>query len=663
MRKEINKDQKKVKTAAVLILSLCLLINGGYKNLNAAVEDPLLEMILQELRTYEPGGNDDILLQLRDYVYEHRNDPEGREACEKALIAFLDSEATTAAKMEVCRHLRTIGSERAVSALQRMLLKTETSDIARYTLEKIPGHDVDVILLQAMNRSQGGIKLGLISTLGHRRTADAVPALLKLAAAPDPKMAEAALAALGNIASSEAAAGLTKILKSSQGEPRIQTGAALLACAETLRAGDRNNEASEIYAQIIGSQVPLAQQQAALIGTVELAGPSSEAVVLEVLKGGNADLFAVAIGVIPDTFTANNVSKLCALQPQLPAENQVQLLAALSHYKDALVKKTAVQALSSQDPDVRIAALKALSKIGDASTVKILVQHAAESRGTEQLAARSSLWGLGAKGVDVAVLDALKSEGSSERQRELLRAVGERRILPGKDLLFTYAQTGDSRNRVEAMRSLRTVAISSDLPRLLDVLLATTENTERQSMTSTVAVVAGRIVRPDSRGLLVVHKLSQTEDIPARCDLYRVLGKIGDTSTLPLLRQALANTDADIQDAAVRALAEWPGPEPRTEVLRIAQTSQNPTHQVLSLQAYIRMVGLEEYDSPEEAVQLLQMCIPQLKRAEEKKALLGLLPNYPCQEALEMAESFLSEEAVIEEAEVAVARIKDRLEY
>ena len=662
MRRDKNKAHNRGKTAAILILTFCFLGNGGLESLNASAEDPFLKLILEELRTYEPGGNDDILLKLRDYVSEKRNDPQGREVCERALIGFLDSDATATAKMEVCRFLRTIGSESAVSALQRMLLNTETSDAARYALERIPGENVDVILLQAMDTSRGRIKLGLISTLGNRRASDAVPALLKLTAAPDPEAAESAITALGNIATPEAAAGLLKILDSSSGKIKTQAAAALLACAETMGAGDGMKEAGEIYAHILGSQAPLPQQHAALKGKIETAAPSSEAVVLEILNGKRADMFVVVIGMIPDAFSANNVSSLCELLPRLPDANQAQLLAALSHYKDPSVQKTAVQALSSQAQDVRIAALKTLSKTGDASHVRILARHAVESQGAEQLAARGSLWEMGAKGVDAAVLDALKSEENSERQREMLKAIGERRILSGKELLFTYAQTGDSKNRIDAIRSLRTVASASDLPGLLDVLLATSDNSERQAMTGTVAVVAGKIVRPESRGLLVVHKLSQTENVAARCDLYRVLGKIGDSSTLPLLQEALKNADTDIQDAAVRALAEWPGPEPRSEVLRIVQTSQDPTHQVLSLQAYIRMVGLDEYDNPEEAVQLLQMCVPHLKRSEEKIALLGLLPNYPCQDALKLAESFLSEEAVKEEAEVAVARIRNSLE-
>lgn len=656
----------KRNTAALLIVTAGILFAPGAHDLTAGEEDLFLKLILQELRTYEHGGNDDILLKLRDHVYEQRNDPVRREACETSLIAFLDSQATPTAKMEVCRHLRTIGSERAVPVLQRLLKQEETADMARFALEKIPGDRVDTVFLQAVNSSRGRKRLGLISSLGHRGTEAAVPVLLELASGSDPETAEAATTALGNIGSHEAAAGLADAFDRAQGEHKIQTAAALLSCAEnvlrSIPAPGSEKTADEIYSKILKSQVPTPQRQAALIGKITLAGTQADAVVLKVLDGGDPVLLATAISRIPDAFAAQDVPPLCQRLPQLPPLNQEQLLAALSGYPVPEVQKAAVQALQSQDPGVRIAALKTIAEVGDAAAVKILVGHATESLGTEQQAARSSLWELAAEGADAAVVSALEEESDPGRQRELLKAAGERHIPGSKDLLFSYAQTGESRNRIEAMRALRTVATAPDLPRLLDLLLEATANTERQSMTSTVAVVAGKIARPDSRGLLVAHKLSQTEDIPKRCDLYRVLGKIGDTSTLPLLRQALEDSEADIQDAAVRGLAEWPGPEPRDDVLKIARTFPDTTHQVLSLQAYIRMVGQSEYEIPEEAVQLLRKCVPQLQRAEEKKALLGLLPRYPCQDALSLAESYLSQEAVREEAEAAVKRIKNRLQ-
>jgi hypothetical protein len=57
----------------------------------------------------------------------------------------------------------------------------------------------------------------------------------------------------------------------------------------------------------------------------------------------------------------------------------------------------------------------------------------------------------------------------------------------------------------------------------------------------------------------------------------------------------------------------------------------------------------------------LESVLPLVKRPEEKMAILGLLPQFPCQEALALAERFVADENVRDEAEAAVARLRRSL--
>jgi len=141
---------------------------------------PSLKKILQEAATYEYGQNEEILSQLRDYIQSHRNSPESRRYCEEQLLSLLKSNATLAAKMTVCRHLRVIGSEMSVPVLEEMLIQKDTSDMARYALEKIPGDSVGNALIEGLAKSNGNVRIGIISSLGQRKVPDSVPALGKL---------------------------------------------------------------------------------------------------------------------------------------------------------------------------------------------------------------------------------------------------------------------------------------------------------------------------------------------------------------------------------------------------------------------------------------------------------------------------------------------------
>jgi HEAT repeat protein len=180
-------------------------------------------------------------------------------------------------------------------------------------------------------------------------------------------------------------------------------------------------------------------------------------------------------------------------------------------------------------------------------------------------------------------------------------------------------------------------------------------------MTATIVAVAGKNREPHNRGAAVVAMLPEVKDVRGRAALYRTLGKIGDDSTLAVLRLALAEKNEDIRDAAIRALSEWPTLTARDDVFRIAKVSDNPTHQVLTLRALIRMIGMEEFRLPQAAVESLKAALKIARRSEEKKAVLGMLPKFACRDALKLAESMLEDKDVMSEAQAAVDKIKVRL--
>ncbi|GAG08393.1 unnamed protein product, partial [marine sediment metagenome] len=192
---------------------------------------PSLKTILQKAATYEYGQNEEILSQLRDYIQSHRNSSESRRDCEKQLLSLLKSNATLAAKMTVCRNLRVIGSETSVPVLEKMLIQKNTSDMARYALEKIPGVSVNRALVKGLAKSNGNVRIGIIASLGQRRVSDSVPALGKLIHDSDSATAVAATTALGQVANPEAVKVLEMAMTKTQGQLQIQVAASLLKCA------------------------------------------------------------------------------------------------------------------------------------------------------------------------------------------------------------------------------------------------------------------------------------------------------------------------------------------------------------------------------------------------------------------------------------------------
>jgi hypothetical protein len=187
------------------------------------------------------------------------------------------------------------------------------------------------------------------------------------------------------------------------------------------------------------------------------------------------------------------------------------------------------------------------------------------------------------------------------------------------------------------------------------------DETARESMEDTIAVVARTNPRELARAGEVKARIADEKDSKKRADLLRVLGKIGDDSALPLVRDALGDVDATVVDAAVRALADWPTITARDDVLEIAEASLALNHRVLAVRAYVRMIGLEPNRAAEGAAADLLKVLSLAPRPEEKKLVLGLLGRFPCVTALKTAESFLADPTVAAEAKVAADRIRKAL--
>ncbi len=151
--------------------------------------------------------------------------------------------------------------------------------------------------------------------------------------------------------------------------------------------------------------------------------------------------------------------------------------------------------------------------------------------------------------------------------------------------------------------------------------------------------------------------LPNVKDNPNRASLLRVLGRIGDSSALPTLRTALSSREAEIQDAAIRALSDWPTSEPVPDLLKVAQTAENARYKILALRGFVRLLGLESSRSAEETIDLYKKAMDLAGDAQEKKRVLSGLAAAKSPAALNMAAAYLDDLALHLEAESAAVQI------
>ena len=584
-------------------------------------------------------------------------------ACESAFLDFLRGDSTQAAKQAVCRELGLIGTDRSVPVLERMLAVDGTSDMARCALEAIPGTAADGALLRAMDALGGDARFGMISSLGNRRCAAAVPALERLLRPSTGNRKEAVVAAeaLGRIGGPDATAALTRVVSESPAGALGPFAAALLACAEGLLARGNASTALAAFNAVLAAGPNITLRRAAFIGKIAASPPEGKALILGALGGKPPDMVQPAIDMIPIVFDAESISEVADLLPRLTEAGQVQLIAALASFPKGSVLTTLTNASASPLAAVRIEALGALGKAGDGSVVLLLADRAATAAGREQEAARESVRRLVGADVDKAVLDGLAGPGPEAVRIELIRAIGERGIPRGKEVLSGLARADSPAVRLAAVRALGRLAGAEDLITLLDLLSVAADGTEQEEIGNAIIAAANEHARPDERAGAVASRLAAEMNPGKRAALLRVLGGIGEDRTLPVVRGALADAAPLVVDAAVRAIAGWPTAVARDDALRIARSSESLVHRVLALEGFVRMIGLEPYRAPEGAVASLRDALTLAERPEERRLALAALLSFPCPDALALAEELAGAPDVGSEARVAAESIRKEL--
>ncbi|MFW6139828.1 MAG: HEAT repeat domain-containing protein [Acidobacteriota bacterium] len=651
------------RKSIILHFILCFfLLSESVQSLTQSPPEKELSDILKQLKTYEQGENDNLILELNSCIRSHKASEQGKLECEQQLISFLRKEATASGKMEACRHLRIIGTQKSVPILEEMLLKSETSDMARYALEKIPGAASDKALLQGLKKSNGLIKAGIVSSLGHRKVPEAIPYLEEmLNNNTDSYLSLASASALGHIKNPPATEMLLKAFLRTSGKLKTQITGSLLKCAEEYLSKGNSEKAQMIYDQILNSDLPFSLHNSAFKGKIKTSGPKATQLILETLKNKEKNIYPCCIEMIPEYFDATRISQITALLPTLPNSSKIPLISVLSLYPEKEVLQSVLESTHSSAQEVRLASLKTLKQIGTSSTVDFLAQYAARSKGKEQQQARSSLWGLKGINIDKTIISNLNSEKNPEIQIEYIKAVEERRIYPGKEALINKLSSPIPKISIRATKSIKEISSPEDIPKLIEFLLKTENHQNREELIHTIAFTALKIQNPLERGDMVIKALPEAKDPLSRTSMYLLLGRIGDDSTLPVLRKGLSDPNEIIQDAVVRAFSSWPTPTASDDVLHLAHATDKPDHQILCLRSYIKMIEMEPYRKPEAAVQSLETALNLAQRNSEKIMILGVLPKFPCDQAAELAQRLTQNKDIQQEAKKALSLIKEKM--
>ncbi|MGB9765780.1 MAG: HEAT repeat domain-containing protein [Candidatus Saccharicenans sp.] len=621
-----------------------------------------LDQVLKTLKKFDHSQGEGPALALERLIFSLKDDPKLRLAAEKKMLQFFAGSATRDACMAVSKPLSWIAGSESVKALSPFLLSPEKSDPVRYVLERITGDEADKALIEALDRAPAEIKPGIISSLGHRRTSTAVPQLDKLLKQNSSTVIiTTALEALGNIGGSLACNVLMNYLKSSDEKTRLLAADSLLRMANREIENRQYENASAVASSLLKATLTPSEKRAAWKVKILAAGDNGEHEIQAALKSKDELAAQAAVGLIPRLVSQDKIDSYLGLLASLPDNLQVQVAAVLANYPVPAARQYLVNLAGKlASAEVRTEAIVSLGKIGDSSTVEFLAEKAATAHGNEKAAAKESLAALRGREVDKKILEILSTSSVQELRNELLLAACERNIRESREYFLKEA-ANPSADVALVSRGLRAFGDISLAEELLNVAYKSEDEAFREEMAGIIAAWAKQSARPDARSSYFRNLLGAEKQPERQALLISIIGKISERNSLPLLRGYLKSQEPKLREAAVRALTDWPEVEARDDLMFIARVSADLKEKVLGIRGLVRLTASEKYRRPEAVVDSLKEIYALCPRAEEKKLVLAVFPDFPCEPGLSFCQSLDNDPEVGPEARTAAEKITQRL--
>jgi len=265
---------------------------------------------------------------------------------------------------------------------------------------------------------------------------------------------------------------------------------------------------------------------------------------------------------------------------------------------------------------------------------------------------------LSGEGVDASLLKTLE-RGDAKTRQIAIDVLGRRAYSPATAALIACARSANQPIRLVSIKALGETAAAADVPAIVDLLVQAKDAGELAPAEAALVAIHARVEQKEACAETIAARLPQAAPA-AKLALLRVLRRLGGSKSLEAVRIAAGDPNSEVQEAAVRALCDWPSAEPAEDVLKIARQSSNENHRLLALRGYLRIASLDALP-PQRRLMMIQESLRLAKRDEERTLAIGALARAPSLDALAAVLPFLDSDSLKDEAGVAAVAIGEKI--
>jgi HEAT repeat protein len=604
-----------------------------------------LTEILKDIADYDYSSRS-WLVDLRDVMREIYSSPDLKEEAEKKMIGFLKSDASVAGKQVICQELEGFATKISIPVLLDLLEEPVTAEMALNALEMIPDESVDKALRNVLKKTNDWLKPGVIQTIGNRRDARAIKLLEKLAGQPDPLVKGSAVEALGEIGGEKALKAIGKIFDASEPPEKWEIAESYLRAADPLFSSGDLEPSFKIYREIYEVNPPVGLQIAALQGILKDPSADAEILFMNMLNAGDEEPVQAVVPVIrdyPGTLDYNRIAELFGV---ISSESQTALMIAFADRGNEAIRPAAMAAISGEMDRVRKGGLQSLLILGKPEDILVFAETAATSGGDVQDFARKCLYEMKGREADRIILNSIRDTGRDSGsgpavRLELVRSIAPRNIVEGIPLLLELAREQDKDIKMEAIRATGVIGSPEIVGQLIGQIGNATGRAERNELIRTIVLLANKKPNPEDRSDEVLSALPDATENETLIAMIEILGNLGNSRALPVLRVMISHENREIQYAAIRALSQWPDDDPVMDLKEVAENSKDLKKRTLALQGYIKLLSESTTLSPDMKVAAYQKAFGIARSPEEKNLILSAVGKSGSVRGLEMVAGLL----------------------
>ncbi len=594
---------------------------------------------------------------------------------EAELIAALnvpdDSDASVRQFSLATKQLAVTGTEACIPALAAKLDNPRFSHFAHYGLQPNPSPKVDEALFAALKTLKGDLLVGVINSIGVRKSPGAIDALQQTVKTLEDanslkKVFTAAVAAVGEIGTPEAAEAIVGILDEYQMLTKDQTvlnaiADAAFACARNLENANNSAKAIELYDALLAAEMPNYVKEAATYDGILARGADGLDVVVKNLVNDDWNVFASSLKAVREIPGDKVGETLLRESKKLPAERRAMVLEAIGDRGEKVVLPELIAGVKSDGKAIRLASIRALKTVGDDTAVKPLLDAALEDGGNSDVAkaARYTLIWLPGDATDAGIVDVLKN-GDTAARIVATNLVEERRIKAAFPTLIAMAVDKNHDVRQSAIQAIAETAGLDDIPKLFEMLGKATDAGDISDLQKALKSACGRQSQ-DACAELIISLYQKAPNGANKLFALELLATVCGPKAVDFVASQAWVDVRPIQNKATQVLGEWPDTTVAEQLLKIAKDADHP-YQSRALRGYVRLArqfgNMEEKDK----ITICTNAFDAATRRDDKVLIFDVIRRNPTATMLEYATTYFDKTGFEEDAYKAAVDVADKVQ-